>query len=148
MIRRLSFCAIVLLCASVADAQLYIRSGGLNQQWTCSLDNIGTTLTQCVAAPGAGKTLYITDIQAQSTTGTAGQFLLQTGTGSNCATGTASLWPSSASVVRAAAPANTVPPTDVNFQTPLSAPANTAICVLGVITNTVTIQLSGFTTGF
>jgi hypothetical protein len=139
---------LALLYASVADAQLYIRSGGLSQAWTCSLDNIGTTLTECQAAPGTGKQLYVTDIKAQSTTATAGQFLLRYGTGANCGTGTTSLLPSAATVVRLAAPANTAPPTDIHFLTPLAVPINNAICLLGVVTNTVTIQLSGFTTGF
>lgn len=138
----------VLAWSGTSDAQQYIRSGALTQGWTCSLDNIAATLTECQAAPGAGKTLYITDITAQSTTATAGQFLLRTGTGANCGTGTASLFPSSATVIRFAAPGNTSTPLNVTLMTPLATPSNTAICLLGVAVNTVTIQLSGFTVGF
>jgi hypothetical protein len=134
--------------AGAADAQQYTRSGQLSQDWTCSLDNIAATLTECKAAPGTGKQLYITTITAQSTTATAGQFLLRTGTGTNCGTGTASLFPSAATVIRFAAPGNGSPATNINFTTPLPAPINTAICMLGVATNTVTIQISGFLTGF
>jgi len=140
--------AAVLLAVSIvvtSNAQVYIRPGQLSQSWTCSLDGIAATLTECKAARGAGLSLYLTDVVAQSTTAIGGQFLLRTGTGTNCATGTASLLPSAATVVRLAHPANTVEPLLIRFVTPIKTPANSAICVLGVATNTVTIQLSGFT---
>lgn len=147
--RRLFILALFLFgLVGAADAQTYIRSGGPTTDWTCSLDNIAATLTECKAAPGAGRQLYITSIHAQSTTATAGQFILRTGTGANCGTSTLSLFPAAATVVRFAAPGNGSPPTDVNFTTPLQAPVNTAICMLGVATNTVTIQISGYYTGF
>lgn len=120
-----------------------IELGG-PQPWACSLDGIGTTLTECRAAPGTGKRLYLTDVVAQSTTATAGLFLIRTGTGTNCATGMASLLPSAATAVRLAHPANTAAPLLIRLSTPLAAPVNSAICVLGVVTNTVTIQLSGY----
>src|SRR6185312_204250 len=34
--------------------------------WSCGLNSIGTTLTQCQAAPGASLRLYITDVITQS----------------------------------------------------------------------------------
>lgn len=114
--------------------------------WSCSVDNIAASLTKCAPTPAApaGLRTFITDIVAQSTTGTAGQFLLRTGTGTNCATGTASLFPGAASVVRYAAPANTVAPFVANLNTPLIVPADTDVCLLGVATNTVTAHLSGY----
>lgn len=114
-------------------------------RFTCSLDAVGTTLTQCQAAPGASLSLYVTDVIAQSTTGTAGQFGLRFGTGANCGTGTGNLLMSSTATARIASPANTVAPTEINFNTPLKVTANNAICVVGVVTNTTSIQISGYT---
>jgi hypothetical protein len=126
------------------DGAQYVRLGG-PVPWACSLDNIAATLTQCQAVPGAGLKLYLTDITVQSTTATAGQFLVRFGTGANCGTGTTSLLPSAATVVRLAYPLNTASPTSIRFITPLSATANNAICILCVATNTCTVQMSGFT---
>lgn len=147
--KRFGLLLLLFFClASVASAQMYIRPGGPTTDWTCSVDNVAASLTECQAAPGTGKKLFITSLVAQSTTSTAGQFLLRTGTGTNCGTGTASLFPGNASVVRIAAPANTVAPTVIWFDPPLPAPTNTAICLLGVATNTVTAQITGYVLGF
>ena len=126
------------------DGALYVRPGG-PVPWACSLDNIGTTLTQCQAAPGASLKLYVTNIVVASTTATAGLFLIRYGTGANCGTGTTSLFPSAATVVRLGYPANTLVPTNISLQTPVSAPANNAICIVCVVTNTCTVQLTGYT---
>lgn len=112
--------------------------------WTCSLDNIAATLTECQPVAATGLRYYLTDVVAQSTTTTGGLFLLRTGTGANCGTGTASFLPAAATVIRFAQPANTAPPLVIGLRTPLPAPLGAAICVLGVATNTVTITLSGF----
>lgn len=113
--------------------------------WTCGLDGIGATLTECRATPGTALSLYITDIVAQSTTATAGQFLLRRGTGTNCGTGAASVFPSAATAVRFAYPANTVAPTIISLKTPIKVAADEALCAIGVATNTLTIQITGFT---
>jgi hypothetical protein len=126
------------------DGALYVRPGG-PVSWSCGLDNLGATLTECRAAPGAGLRLYITDIVATSTTATAGQFLLRFGTGTNCGTGTASLYPSAATVVRVPYPGNTVAPFMVAMNTPLAVTANNALCVLATAVNTLTIQINGYT---
>lgn len=128
---------------SVDGVQFY-RFGG-PVPWSCSLDAIAATLTQCQAAPGAGLKLYLTDIVAQSTTATAGLFLIRYGTGTNCGTGTTSLLPAAATVVRLAHPANTAAPTSIKLQVPLATAANNAICAVGVATNTLTVQMSGYT---
>lgn len=112
--------------------------------WACSVDNIGATLTQCGLAAEPSMRLYLTDVVIGSTTATAGQFLIRSGTGTNCGTGTASLLPSAATVVRLGYPANTAAPAILHLETPLSAPAGSAICILCVGTNTCTVQMSGF----
>jgi hypothetical protein len=129
--------------ASVDGVQ-YVRFGG-PVPWTCSIDAIGATLTQCQAAPGAGLKLYLTDIVMTSTTGTAGNYLIRYGTGANCGTGTTSLFPSSATVIRFTYAGNNAATVPINFYTPLSAAANNAICILCQNTQTCTAQLSGFT---
>lgn len=113
--------------------------------WTCSLDDIGATLTRCIIAlPDQTTTRYLTYVVAQSTTTTGGQFLLQFGTGTNCGTGTTSLLPSGASAVRLGAPANTAAPAVIALPTPLKIPAGKDLCVLGKATDTFTGQLGGF----
>ena len=112
--------------------------------WNCGLSAIGTTLTQCQAAPGAGLRLYITDVVSQSNTATAGLFTLRFGTGTNCGTGTGNLIFSSASALMAS-PANTQPVNHFHLTTPIAVTANNAVCVLGVATNVTNIQISGYT---
>lgn len=144
--RRLAFAALVLLALFTrTEAQPSIAG---HQQgatgWSCSLDDIGATLTRCAIAPEEGSTLYITDIVGQSTTGTAGQFILRTGTGTNCGTGTASLLPSAATAARIAYPANTAEPTHLPFSTPIRVPHGKDLCLLGVATQTFTGQIWGY----
>jgi hypothetical protein len=115
-------------------------------QFTCAADDIGATLTRltgCIA-PEPGMRRYVTDIVAQSTTTTSGQFILRFGTGTNCGTGTTSLLPSAATAARIASPANTAAPTVISFRSPLVVPSGKDLCVLGVATNTTTIQVSGY----
>jgi len=115
-----------------------------NPSWTCSLDNIAATLTECQPVPPPELRLYVTDIIAQSTTATGGEFLLRYGTGANCGTGTTSLLPSAASAVRFGYPAHTAAPTVISLKTPLAAPAGKAICAIGIATQTLTIQIIGY----
>lgn len=115
--------------------------------WTCSLDDIAATLTKCVpvgAPVDAQTTRYLTYVVAQSTTATAGQFIVRAGTGTNCGTGTVSILPSAATLVRIATPANTVAPTVITLPSPLKVPVGFDICVLSVATNTFTGQLGGY----
>lgn len=121
-------------------AQAQVRG----EAWTCSLDGIGATLTQCRANGDPAMKLYITDITATSTTGTAGQFILRYGTGTNCATGTASVYPSAASAVRFPYPGNTALPFTRSFMTPLEVPAGKDLCALGIATQLLVIQIQGF----
>jgi hypothetical protein len=113
--------------------------------WTCALNALAATLTQCQAAPGANLRLYLTDITVQTTTTTSGTYAIQAGTGTNCATGTAALFPASGTANRFNAPITTSSASNFSFTTPLIVPANTAVCVIGVATNTISIQLQGYT---
>jgi hypothetical protein len=125
------------------DGAEYIRYGG-PISWSCGLNAIGTTLTQCQAAPGAGLSLYITDVVNQSQTSTAGLMTLRFGTGTNCGTGTGNLFFNSASALMAS-PANTAAVNHFHLTTPIKVTANNAVCVLGVATNTTNITITGFT---
>lgn len=126
------------------DGALYTRPGG-PVTWTCSLAGLAASLTQCIAAPSAGLRYYITDMFVQTTTTTAGTYSVQMGTGSNCVTGTAALFPVNATSARWTAPISTSPTAAFSFGTPLAVTAASAICVIGTATNTINIQLTGYT---
>ena len=136
------------LLASLASQGVKAQTSGL--QFTCSADDIAATLTKLTNCDDAdlpaqpGMRRYITDVVAQSTTTTSGQWILRYGTGTNCGTGTTSLFPAAASVVRIAAPASTAAPTIIPFRTPIIVPSGKDLCVLGVATNTTTIQVNGY----
>ena len=136
----LALVVLVLLMQSDTSAQ----SPGRSASWTCSLTATAGTLLQCQGAPPPGERLYLTDIVITSDTATAGQFLLRTGTGANCGTGTASLLPSSVTAVALGYPGNASAPAVLSFITPLTLPRASALCILCVATNTCTTQLSGY----
>lgn len=146
------FLALFLLIASPVYSQQGIPapalastiSSNLVTLWTCGVNGIAATLTQCQAAPAAGLKLYLTDIIVQTTTTTSGTYAIQTGTGSNCATGTAALFPVSATGNRFNAPITTSAAAHFKFETPLAAPAANAICLIGVATNTISAQMIGY----
>jgi hypothetical protein len=101
------------------------------------------TLTQCQAAATSPLRYYITSIAVQTTTATAGTFSIQTGTGSNCGTGTAFLFPAISGSWTA--PINANPTSSIFFNPPLRAPVGAALCVAGTTTNTINIQIMGYT---
>ena len=121
-------------------------------QFTCSADDIGATLTILTGCRSTEPMMrrYITSVVAQSTTTTSGQFILRYGNAvnvggtANCGTGTPSLLPSAATAARIASPANTAAPTVLLFSTPIILPPDKDLCVLGVGTNTTTIQVTGY----
>jgi hypothetical protein len=125
------------------DHVLYVRNAG-PVIWSCGLAGVAASLTQCQAAPGASLSLYITDILTTSSTTTSGLFTLRYGTGANCGTGTGNIFAASATATLANG-ANTLGQAVKTFQTPIKIPANNAICVLGVATNTTNITINGFT---
>jgi hypothetical protein len=147
--KKLIAALILLLFLSPAWAQTptnYLGSVGdfwfHTNSFTCSLMGLANTLTQCQAASGASIRYYITSIAVQTTTATAGTFNIQTGTGSNCATGAAPLFPSVSGSWTA--PINTQPTASILFNPPLKAPLGSALCVIGTVTNTINIQIMGY----
>lgn len=151
IVRRATAVALIIAFSALLSGQsnisqptsVYIAPSA--QRFTAGFNSIAATLTQIQAAPAAGQSLYITDIHIQTTTATSGTYAFQTGTGTNCGTGTAALFPSSGTGNRFNAPPNTAAMASLNFNTPLKLPAATALCVIGVATNTVSGQVSGYT---
>ena len=112
--------------------------------WTCGVNNQANSLIQCQAAPGANLSLYITDVIAQSNTGTVSRFALTSGTGTNCGTtNTALIFGSTSALI--VAPTNTTAPTTMRFMTPIRVGTNTELCILGSVTNTANVTVNGFT---
>lgn len=125
----------------------YVRLDSPNY-WSCGLKALAATLTQCQPAAAAGLRNYVTDIAVTTTTATAGTYSIQTGTGANCVTSTAALYPSTATTDRFTAPATTgtgITMQAFSLHTPLVSIVAGEICVIGVATNTITIQLNGYT---
>ncbi len=114
----------------------------------CTADNIAATLTELTGCgvPGAGLSIYVTDIVSISTTATAGASQLRTGTGTNCGTGTAAFYPPVSTSRTYLSPANNsaTGPFQVHFNTPMKIAANTALCVIGAATNTTNVLVTGF----
>jgi hypothetical protein len=127
------------------DGAQYVRLGG-PVTWSCGAP-FGTTLTSCQGAPGAGLKLYVQTIYAQSSTATASLWILETGTGTNCGTGTATVFPVGATAGTAIVPSlgNTAAPTVIQLQPPIAVTANQAICVVGSsATNTSLVTITGY----
>lgn len=135
---------LLLLQLAASGATPTIPSGLAVTPFSCGFNAIAATLTQCQAAPAAGLRLYVTSLHIQTTTATSGTYALQTGTGANCVTGTAAFFPSSGTANRFNAPITANPMASLTFPMPLQAPAAAAICVIGVATNTVSGQITGF----
>lgn len=148
----LILCAVALIVAPSVKAQ---NSAGI--PWTCGLDDVVDSPTLCIAAPEPGMRRYITDIAAQSTTALgAGLFEIQYNTAAalggaaNCHDGIdgTTIFPPGIDPLaggRFAAAINTSKTTAVTFNQPLIVPAGKDLCVLGDGTNSVTIQLVGYT---
>ena len=138
--KRILFIIALLALPALASGQVAFPRGA----WSCSLGALAATLTECQAVATSPNYYVVTDIIVQTTTATAGDYAVRTGTGTNCASGTAGLFPSDVSkTFKAPIAAN--PTAVIQFRTPLRAPAGTAICVLGTGTNTINIQLIGYT---
>jgi hypothetical protein len=135
---------LVLLCAVPADAQFYSRVGSLGQTWSCSLAGLVAALTQCKAL-AAGVQYYITDIVVGTTTTTAGSWSIQSGTGSDCAAATTAVFPVNSTSARFLAPISTAASLVITTTTPIPVTRAHAVCIIGTATNTINIQISGFT---
>jgi len=128
-----------LLIQAPVKAQPRLRG----EAWSCSVDDVGSTLTLCEDAlePGIGHR-YITDVIAQSTGQASVTFGLWAGTGVNCEGGTVSLAPEAAVVNRLATTAILLP-TVLSLQTPLQIPRGMNFCVSGGKQTNVTVQIQG-----
>lgn len=124
----------------------YVRVGGPTT-FNCGFNAIAATLTQLTGcgAPAAGLSFYITSIAIQTTTTTSGTYAFQSGTGTNCGTGTTAVFPVSATGSRFNAPITSQPMANINFPVPIKLTTASALCVIGVATNTVSGQVTGFT---
>lgn len=126
------------------DGRTYVSLGG-PVAWTCSLNAIAATLTECRAAPAAGLSLYVSWVWWQSTTTTAGTGALQSGTGTNCGTATTAVLPKSGTANRYGYPASSTASSTLWFPVPIKLTAAHALCAIGVATNTLRIDVGGFT---
>lgn len=108
----------------------------------CGFAAIGATVTQCQAA-AVGR-YFITTLHIQTTTTTSGTYSIQTGVGSNCNISTAALFPASSLGNKFNAPISTAGIQTITFDPPIDVPFGQAICVQGVVTNTVSGQIAGF----
>jgi len=147
MLRRLLLVAAFALATVAPAAAQGLRPVGVPFQ--CGADNIAATLTELTGCPALSQAspllrYYITTIVTQSTTTTGGTFSLQSGTGTNCGTGTAKIIPSSVTTARMSSPASTSPAGVISFEMPVPVTPGHALCVLGVATNTTTISVYGF----
>jgi hypothetical protein len=133
----------LLLAYAPAWSPVKAQSPPPGEPWTCSVDAIGATLTLCQPTI-ADLRLHLTTIVIQSTTATAGQFLLRAGTGANCGTDTVSILPSAATVPRLAYSGNALFGTVTPLATPVIAPGGNDICIICTATNTCTAQLIGY----
>lgn len=128
--------------AATSGNPIQIALNAPTKPWDCALAALVASLTQCQAAPAAGR-LYITDITVVTTTATAGTWAVEFGTGTNCGTGTTKLFPSLNGPATWTAPV-TGAPQKLMFATPLQPAALNAICVIGTATNTINVELEGF----
>jgi hypothetical protein len=138
--KRIGLIVLLLLLPVLANGQAVFPRG----MWTCSLADLAAVLTECQAAATSPDYYVITQLIVQTTTSTSGAYAVRTGTGVNCVTGTAGLFPSNASLTFKA-PVVANPTAVINFNPPLAAPVGAAICVLGTGTNLINIQLIGYT---
>ena len=138
--KRIIFIALLLLVPTWASGQAVFPRG----MWTCSLAALVASLTECQAISTSPNYYVVTQIVVQTTTATSGDYAVRTGTGTNCANGTAGLFPSDVTkTFKAPIAAN--PTAVISFNPPLAAPVATAICVIGTGTNTINVQLMGYT---
>jgi hypothetical protein len=136
------------ICDGTNCAAIGLTAGLVPQtatRFSCGLAGLAASLTTCAAAV-AGKSYYITDIVVGTTTATSGTYAIQTGTDANCATGTAVVFPAAPGTTssRFQAPIAANPSTVISFTTPIVVPASGYICVIGVATNTININIHGY----
>jgi len=136
--------AIILACAAEAQAQTqappFTEPTVYTRRFSATLFNsAATTLTEIQAAPAAGLSIYVTDVHMSASvaaTATADQQLtLKYGTGSNCATGTTTVY----SYFNAA---NAGPAGELRV--PIKLPAATALCFIHAAVGSKSVIVNGF----
>jgi len=119
---------------------LYTHNDHPNR-WFVNTLSTATTLTEIKAAPGAGLSLYITDISVYNSvlsTATADAHpTLKFGTGTNCGTGTTTFWRMMNGVA--------FDGIEQSFLTPIKLTANNALCFITSVAGTRVWNISGFT---
>ena len=130
--------ALALALIVPAHAQIYTRAGQLSEDFKCVMVSTATVLTEVTgcSAPTAGSR-YITSIQWSSSiiSTTTNFMLIQSGTGSDCATATTSLWAGFSLAFTHNA---------VTFVTPIKATALHALCFVHPGAGTRNVNIQGF----
>lgn len=138
-----------ILLGLVTNVHAQFNRAQLALDWTCGVTDVGTTAVQCKAAPTVkGQKHYITMIVFQSTTATANQFSIRSGTQNTtpCDTTTTAIFPADSVNTKWIGVPNTVAPGFLAFYpTPLPVTANHAICILGIATQLTKMTMMGFT---
>ncbi len=96
-----------------------------------------TTLITGCAAPGAGKSIYITDIEVGGGVATSitAPAIVQTGTGGICGTGTTVVYRCNHVAIGQC---------EAHLLTPIKVAANSEICLVDGVTGTKSIQIQGY----
>jgi len=128
-----------------ADAQWYTRQGSAAQEWTVGHAGVGASLAE-IKAVVTDKQHHITTIINQSTTSTANQWSIQSGTGTNCGTSTTAVLPADNVSTKYVGVTNAQSVQIIQLQTPIHITAGHAICVLGIATQLTKITIIGYTT--
>jgi hypothetical protein len=144
--KKLSLLVLALLAMTwPAHAQWYARQGSAAQEWTVGHAGVGAALAE-LKAVATGKTHHITTIINQSTTSTANQWSIQSGTGTACGTSTTAVIPADGVSTKYVGVTNAQSVQIIQLQTPIHITAGHAICVLGIATQLTKITLVGYTT--
>ncbi|HEY3972322.1 MAG TPA: hypothetical protein VGM18_04910 [Candidatus Sulfotelmatobacter sp.] len=117
---------------------LFVRTGS-SQPFSAFITLSTNTTTQIEATPGAGLTLYVTNVVFNTrTAGSATTLQLVQGTGTNCATGQTTLTPTF--------PDTAVSVSQLNLNSPLVPVAANAICATqaGTTAGTADVLITGF----
>lgn len=138
--RRIGLGLVAFLLLAAADTRPSITvladvAGRVN----CTLlsaATVSTLITGC-AAPGAGKSIYITDIEVGGGVATSltAPAIVQTGTGGTCGTGTAVVYRCNHGATGQC---------ESHLLTPIKVAANSEICILDGVTGTKSIQVQGY----
>lgn len=129
----------VTVAVTATDTIGPVCTSGVDRAWYTSGVVTATSLTEAIAAPAAGVSIYITGVvmsaSVASTTSTDQQLRLKRGTGTNCGTGTAT-------IVECFAPANGG--CALNFNPPIKVTAANAVCYIHAATGSKSFGINYF----